>query len=884
MIGRTISHYTILEQLGGGGMGVVYRAEDTRLKRTVALKFLPPELTRDPEAKERLIHEAQAASALHQSNLCVVYDIDTTDDGQMFISFEHIDGETLKEKIKRGPVPIGKAVEIATQIAQGLAKAHEAGIVHRDIKPANVMLTKDGVVKIVDFGLAKLSGRSMLTRTGSTLGTAAYMSPEQARGEAADHRTDIWSLGVLIYEMVTGKLPFKGDYENAVIYSILNSQPEPMTGLRTGVPPDLERIVDKSFAKNPSGRYQHVEDMLVDLRSLGPESRTSFPTRGMAGRRPRNRTIIAGAAAIVVIAAASVVLYRSFLAPSSHRGGRGSDGRTMLVVLPFENLGAPEDEYFANGTTDAIIARLASVTGLGVISRQSAMQYKKTTKSIRQIGNELGVDYVLAGTVQREKPGDPSSRVRVIPELIRVADDTHVWADTYDENMVDVFRVQSGIAERVATQLNVTLLEPERKAIEKKPTENLAAYDSYLRGMDNIETTDLTGLEAAIGQLKKATLLDSSFAEAWGGLTIAYHTLYWIFDRPGALPLEKDAARRAQELGPDLPETHLALGYVAYAQRQFDEALGHFQEAERLRASGEAEQAICRTLRRLGKWEEALTYADRAQRLLPRSYVLYSDELAYTNAALRRFDEAEQDFDQAISLSPQLNDAFLQKAYIRVARGGDINAGNQVMLEMSHRSITPEAAEATVAQGFQGTFNAVSLRLFPQTFSAILDTFDRSSAAEYRVRQPSVIAATLLARAIIDERSGNRRSASARYDSARISYEKIIRSNPQSAYLCMYHGDLGIALAGLGRCPEAIREGEEGLRMIPLSKDAIVGADRLLDLAEILVKCGNYESAINQLEVLSSVPSPIAPGVLRADPVWDPLRTNLRFQKLVEGK
>ncbi|MGB2957630.1 MAG: serine/threonine-protein kinase, partial [Bacteroidota bacterium] len=239
MLGKTVSHYTILEQMGSGGMGVVYRAEDQKLKRTVALKFLPPELTRDSEARERFVHEAQAASALDHPNICTIYEIDQTDDGQMFIAMTAYKGETLKEKLDRGPLKLQQALDVAVQMAQGLNKAHEQGIVHRDIKPANVMVTEDGVVKILDFGLAKLGGRTFVTKEGTTLGTAAYMSPEQSRGEDVDQRTDIWSVGVVLYQMVTGQPPFKGDYENAVIYSINNAAPEPLTAVRTGVPMEL---------------------------------------------------------------------------------------------------------------------------------------------------------------------------------------------------------------------------------------------------------------------------------------------------------------------------------------------------------------------------------------------------------------------------------------------------------------------------------------------------------------------------------------------------------------------------------------------------------------------------------------------------------------------
>ena len=265
MIGQTVSHYRIIRQLGAGGMGVVYEAVDTKLDRTVALKFLPPESTRDPDAKARFIHEAKAASTLDHPNVCTVFEIDETNDGQLFLAMACYEGETLKERIARGPLPIGDALDITRQVSEGLAKAHDSEIVHRDIKPANIFLTSDGLVKILDFGLAKLAGQTLLTREGTTLGTAGYLSPEQAAGGATDQRTDLWSLGVVLYEMVTGRLPFQGDHEQAMIYSILNLDPEPATGLRTGVSMELERLINRCFEKDPEARYQTAGDLASDL-------------------------------------------------------------------------------------------------------------------------------------------------------------------------------------------------------------------------------------------------------------------------------------------------------------------------------------------------------------------------------------------------------------------------------------------------------------------------------------------------------------------------------------------------------------------------------------------------------------------------------------------
>jgi serine/threonine protein kinase/tetratricopeptide (TPR) repeat protein len=885
MIGQTISHYKILSKLGEGGMGVVYKAEDLKLHRFVALKFLHPELTRDEEAKTRFIHEAQSAAALNHPHICTIYEIDEHD-GQSFIAMEFIEGEGLKDRIQKGPLPIDDLLSVTTQIGEGLHEAHEKGIVHRDIKPGNIMLTSKGQAKVLDFGLARLGTHTKITKTDTTLGTAAYMSPEQASGKEVDRRSDIWSLGVVLYEMVTGARPFAGEYEPAVVYSILHDTPEPLTSRRSNVPMELERIVGKALSKEASSRYPHVEDMLVDLRGLRSvtQSHGLSQSQKATAKGGRNKVVIAGAAVgiVVVIALAIALIPRLFKPAPPPQRPPVTDNRKMIVVLPFENLGPPDDEYFANGTTDAITARLASVSGLGVISRQSAIQYKKTTKTIRQIGSELGVDYILEGTVQRERPGDPSSRVRVIPQLIRVTDDTHVWADTYDETMTEVFRVQSEIAEKVAAQLNVALLEPERRAIEKKPTENLAAYEAYLRGWDNYWLFGSgADAELTVQLFQKAVSTDPQFAEAWAGLAMAYHELYWSYDRPEALTQEIRAAKRAEELAPDLPETHLALGRVAYAQREFDNALEHFERAQRLQPSGDAAHYISVTLRRMGKWQEALNHFEDARRLLPRAFYMLWYDLGYTNTCLRRFDEAEQNNNQAISLAPQSPSGYLGKALVLVARNGDVDAAEQVISEMSRRTNLADAAEAELGQGIMWTGE---YRLFPETFTEAFDAFESGPSERYRRIQPATVATAHLARAIVYQAMGDGQSAIARYDSARVSFERIIRSSSQSAYVSVYHSNLGRAYAGLGRCEEAMREGKEAVRMMPISRDAVVGHERLTDLAEIYMMCGEYEKAIDQIETLLSVPSAMSAGLLRVDPIWNPLRGNPKFRRLVEGK
>ncbi len=462
MIGKTISHYKILEKLGGGGMGVVYAAEDTKLKRKVALKFLPPEITCNDEIKKRFIHEAQTASALDHPNICTIHEIDeikpTTKEpgnGQMFIVMACYEGESLKIKIARGPLKVAETIDIAMQIAEGLAKAHQKGIVHRDIKPANILVTEDGIVKIVDFGLAKLTGRTMLTKEGTTLGTVVYMSPEQARGEKVDHRTDIWSFGVMLYEMVTGQLPFRGEYEQAVVYSILNEDPEPPTALRSGMTMEMERIILKSLAKKPEGRYQHVDEMLVDLKSIRAKTmpkgetieakteviRTDKPSRKP---NPRRRIAIFGILLLLIVTATVYLWVQKTWQPFIHQ-----KVSKKIAILPLINLtGDPSQTYFCDGMTEQLITNLSRVPELKVIARTSVMRYKNTKKDIRQISKELDAPYVLEGSVRKS-----DKRVRITAQLIEAKEGTHLWANDYDRNLRDIFAIQDDVSQSIAHAL-----------------------------------------------------------------------------------------------------------------------------------------------------------------------------------------------------------------------------------------------------------------------------------------------------------------------------------------------------------------------------------------------------------------------------------------------
>jgi len=512
MIGKTISHYKILEKLGEGGMGVVYKAEDTKLKRAVALKFLPSELTRDAEAKARFIQEAQAACALDHPDICTIYEIGETGDGQLFIAMTLYEGETLKQKIERGPLATEGAVGIAVRVARGLGRAHEAGIVHRDIKPANIMITNRGEVKILDFGLAKLGGQAKLTRTGSTLGTAAYMSPEQARGEDVDHRTDIWSLGVVLYEMLTGKLPFKGEHEAAVLYSIVHEKPEALSNVSA----PLSSLISKVLQKDRALRYQTTSEFISDLERL---------------------------------AAPHMQLPRY---------------EKSIAVLPFENLSPdPDQEYFSDGLTEEVISDLSNVTALRVISRSSAMTFKGTKKKVPEIAGELGVQYVLEGSVRKA-----GNSLRITAQLIDAANDAHLWAEKYSGTLDDIFDVQEKVSRSIVAALKLKLTPEESQKIAERPFDNVAAYQCYLRANVEIWRFTESSLDSALVHLQQGLDMLGANALLYSAMASAYFQLANIgAGQEDCIAKAEEYAQRALALDPDSPQAHFVMGVIAGAFR-----------------------------------------------------------------------------------------------------------------------------------------------------------------------------------------------------------------------------------------------------------------------------------------------------------------------------
>jgi serine/threonine-protein kinase len=642
MIGKVISHYRILEKLGEGGMGVVYKAEDTRLRRIIALKFLPPELTRDPEAKERFVHEAQAASALHNNNICVVYDIDESDDGQMFISMEYLEGETLKAKLERGPLAVGEALDITLQIGKALARAHEQGIVHRDIKPANVMLTTDGVAKIVDFGTAKFAGRTMLTKAGNTPGTLAYMSPEQLRGLPVDQRTDIWALGTVLYEMLTGQQPFRGEYDPAVLYAILEVEPEPIGNLRSDVPGTLDGVLALALNKDPTQRYQRVEELVADVQPLAGGSSTPIPTRRRAPARRRSRwPMYAGGAAALCIVAITVLVVTS-------RSHRGTSVRS-LAVLPFRNTSASlDDTVFAEGMTEALSTELSKIRALVVRSSRSAMRFKNSDKLLPEIARDLNVDALIDGSTQLT-----GKSVRVSVNLINVNPEQQIWGENYKEEMEDINTLQSKVAQAVAREIKVVLTAEDQARLARTKPVNAEAYQACVYGRFYWNKWTRAGFQRSLDYFRIAASKDPSYAPAYAGIADVYATLWYN----GAVPFDsvepywRPAAQKALDLDAEMAEGHVSLAATRIVYdwdwSGSEQELKHALILNPGYATGHHWYALL--LSALGRHDSAISEVRRARELDPLSVIIVASA-GWIHIHARSYDQAIAQFRKALEL------------------------------------------------------------------------------------------------------------------------------------------------------------------------------------------------------------------------------------------
>jgi serine/threonine protein kinase/Flp pilus assembly protein TadD len=644
MIGQTISHYKILEKLGEGGMGVVYRAEDTKLKREVAIKFLPRHIAAEAEKRERFKIEAQAAAALNHPNIATIHAIEEVDD-DMFIVMEYIDGHELKEQVAGGKLQVENAFDIAIQVAEGLKAAHDKGTIHRDIKSSNLMITNEGQVKIMDFGLAKILGGIQVTKIGTTLGTIAYMSPEQAQGKEVDLRTDIWSFGVVLYEMLTGEMPFKGDYEQAVIYSILNEEQQPISGLSSGVQKALEAIIQKMLCKDLDKRYQQVEDVLLDLTAL---HRQEISTGPPATPMPRVKSTIA--------------------------------------VLPFNNISCDLNQgYFADGVTEDIITALSKNRWLLVIARYSSFAFKDRSMDVRHIAAELGADYVVEGSVRKS-----GNRIRISAQLIDAVSGSHLWAERYDRDLEDIFAVQNEITETIAARIEPEIGAVERQRAERKPTKSLDAWDFYHLGLSYMYKFTKEGNAEARRLFRSAIELDPKFAEVYAQLAYCQVINMVYFDAEPTAEILDDALRAAKTavaLDDRNALAHFTLGRVHLARCEYELSIAELETAIELNPClAVAHCGLGDALAYTGRLEDSISHFDEAIRLSPHDPYRWGF-LSYGSLAylfLRQHEKAAEWARNAIRVP---NSHYWANAHL-VAALGHLNRPDEArtaLEELLHR-------------------------------------------------------------------------------------------------------------------------------------------------------------------------------------------------------
>jgi serine/threonine protein kinase len=682
MVGSTISHYNVVEKIGEGGMGVVYKAKDTKLDRTVALKFLPSHLAGSEENKQRFLREAKSAAALGHPNILSIYEIDQ-ENGSMFIVMEFVDGQTLKSHISNltsgTGVPVLQAIDWIEQLAQGLKSAHDMNIIHRDIKTENVMINKDGRLKIMDFGLAKLKSDAGITKTKTSIGTLSYMSPEQAQAIPADHRCDIWSLGIVFYEMLTGELPFKAEHEASLLYLIVNEEYSAPSVLNRKVPNQLDAIVNKMLEKDRNKRFQNMNELLTNLSAVKKD----------------------------ITASATLTSKKS------------------VAVLPFDNIGSDKDnEYFGDGLTEELIVNLSRLNEIEVVSRTTSMQYKGAKKDVKTIGRELSVRYILEGSVRKFQ-----DNLRITVQLIDVEIDRQLWAESYKGKLEDIFDIQEQVSKQIVDALMLKLSPKEKVVLTKRSTLNAEAFDCYLRARNYLYRRTKNNVEFAIQLFQKAIEIDPRYASAYAGLGEAYANLHLDYDSKEVwLDKAIESAFKALMYDPTLSEAYSALGLSYFSKKSMDEAVTSTKKAIELDPTNFISYWILgRIYHTTDRDSEAIDLYRKALELNPDFHTAYGD-LRMIYERLGEKEKYQETLNKLLELFPKYlskhpDDARShiyyatdlaqvgrnEEAKVEVIKGLELSPGDPLMLynaaccyaRMREKKLAIEALKNSIAAGLE---------------------------------------------------------------------------------------------------------------------------------------------------------------------------------------
>jgi eukaryotic-like serine/threonine-protein kinase len=875
--GTRLGPYQIVAPLGAGGMGEVYRARDSKLDRDVAIKVLPDTVAKDPDALARFEREAKAVAALSHPNILAIFDFGKQN-GTVYAVTELLEGETMRGRIDGASVSQKQAIEWCLQIAKGLSAAHGKGVVHRDLKPDNVFVSKDGHVKILDFGLAKRVDAapeqqtsaptgSGHTEPGTVMGTMGYMSPEQLRGLSVDHRSDIFSFGAILYELLSGRKAFKRDTASDTIAAVLKEEPPELTQTGRNISPALDHIVRHCLEKDRENRFQTAKDVAFALsEASSPTTTLTSGVQAVVPARSRGKTLAIAAAALVVLTAAGLFAWKRAKSGSAVAGGV-----KRVAVLPFENLGSPEDDYFADGIADQIRGKLTALPGIEVIARGSSTPYKKTTKTPQEIARELSANYLLTATVRWQKGGGPS-RVQVSPELVEIKADgppASKWQQAFDASMTDVFQVQSEVATKVAESLGVALAPVEEKRLLEKPTQNLEAYDSFLKGEEACSgCNDPPTLRKALTFYGQAAALDPSFGLAWARIASLNSLLYAnSLPTPELAEQARQAADKAIALAPERAEGYHALGqYQRLVARDFGAALAQYEKALRIEPGNALFlSALSGAEIGLGRWDDALEHNRQARRLDPRSVPAISRQ-GDLLLSRRRFAEAREVFDRGLALAPA-NIAIVENKAMTFLGEGNLDEARAV-LQAARKSIEPTTLVGHFAYYYDLAWvlddqdRELLLRLTPSAFDDDRGNWAFCLAQGYALKS---------------DRGQVRRYA----EEASKVFEEQLRASPDDPTRL---ASLGVALAYQGRKEDAIRAGHRAVEIAPITKDPVNGPYYQHQLARIYTIVGEPEKALDQLEPILKVPYYLSPAWLEIDPNFDPLRSNPRFQRLVGAK